>query len=307
MVFRGSVPQDRPRGATWFVRSSQLRRAREQLVTPHHAKSAPEGAFAIAPGSAGTRTTYEWRVTTGIPLLVGASSSDTTRTLDLMSFLKLVPGARGGDARRRLVGAIREAYTENVARYAPDDIGDNNTTFGVSVTHNLRFLAEHAIEGLAGFAAHRPRNSFVLQIDGRYDLFFYKAPPGITSVHAMRFDESELRLEIARVNAAQLQLDLEAAVSDETSFADVRLPRHAVIVHFGDPESGFQSATIGAPYRTLDGGCEWAWEEPFDESDEGIDGGGEDSPEEDGGGFGLQMRRGAEAEDQSNETEEDST
>lgn len=221
-----------------------------------------------------------------------------------MSFSKLVPGDRGVELKRLLIAAIREAYAENVARHAPDDIGDNNTTFGVSVSHNLRFLAERAVEGMAGVEARRPRNSFVLDVDGRHAIFLYKAPPGVTSIHSLRFDESELKVEIATVNAAQLELNFENPTLGGVEAQDTPLPSHAVIVHFGDSETGFRHAVVGAPYRTLDGGCEWWWEEAFEDPAGRLQRDGSVDPAGDGGhGFGLRLRE-VEAEEHDAQDEE---
>ena len=212
-----------------------------------------------------------------------------------MSFHRLVPDARATRLKGLLLKALHEAYEENVARHAPEEIGDNNTTFGVNITHNLRFLVEHAVAEIDGVEPHRPRNSFYLEIDERFAVYFYKAPPGITSIHALRFDESEMKLEITKVNARQLQFDYDTEGAESRLAVSADLPTHAVIVHFGDPDMGFRSATIGAPFRAEDGGCEWAWEEPFDQPEDGLavadDVGEDDGP----GGFGLTLR-GEEAE-----------
>lgn len=181
-----------------------------------------------------------------------------------MSFSLIAPGARGLELKRRLVSAIDTAYTENAARYAPDDLGDNYTTFGVSITHNLRHLAELAVDGLERIEVERPQNSFRLRIDGRYALYLYKAPPAARSIRELRFDESEMKLQIAQGNADQLQLDLDGVLPSDTRLNADELPAHAVVVHFGAPETGFDFATVGAPYRTASGACEWAWSEAFE-------------------------------------------
>lgn len=207
-----------------------------------------------------------------------------------MSFHRLVPGTRGTPLKSVLLEALREAYDENVARHAPDDIGDNNTTFGVNITHNLRFLVEHAVAGIDGVEPRRPRNSFYIEIDERFAVYFYKAPPGVTNIHSLRFDESEMKLEITKVNARQLQFDYNADGAESRLAISADLPTHAVIVHFGDPDSGFRSATIGAPFRAEDGGCDWAWEEPFDQPDDGFVVVDEPDEDDSSGGFGLTLR-----------------
>jgi len=207
-----------------------------------------------------------------------------------MSWNDIAPGARGHDLRLRAMRAIRDAYDENVRRFAPDDLGDNNITFGVSVTQNLRFLVEREVADLDGVVVERPRNSFVLRLPDGYFLHFYKAPPGVLDVRALRFDESEMKLEIAQDNAGQLQF--EFATPENTS--DSRLPKHVVVVHFGDPIGGLHRVEVGSPYATPLG-CEWAWVEPFDEDVPGDAGlkpsiGGQPQPDAGSGGFGLRLR-----------------
>lgn len=215
-----------------------------------------------------------------------------------MSYSLILPGPRGDTFKRRVVTAMDDVYTENVARHAPEDLGDNNTTFGVNVTHNLRFAVEQIADEIDGLEARRPRNSFQVDIDERYALYLCKAPPGVVSIRALRFDESELRVQIVEGNADQLQLDLYGTgmLPPEKQLAAEELPRHAVIVHFGAPDVGFERAEIGAPYRTASGACEWAWHEPFDLPEADSKGEAdrrprEDPPHKDTGGYGLRLRR----------------
>lgn len=215
-----------------------------------------------------------------------------------MSWNNIAPGARGHDLRLRAMRAIRDAYDENVRRFAPDDLGDNNITFGVSVSQNLRHLIEREVDGLAGVEVFRPRNSFVLRLQDRYTVHFYKAPPGVIDVRALRFDESEMKLELARVNADQLEFvfaDLELPTGAKG------LPSHVVVVHFGDPIGGLHRVEVGSPFASPTGACEWAWVEPFDldEPTNGLDSVLEDEPQPSAGsdGFGLRLRDAEDEQD----------
>jgi hypothetical protein len=210
-----------------------------------------------------------------------------------MSWNSIAPGAGGHDLRLRVMRAIQDAYDENVRRFAPDDLGDNNITFGVSVSQNLRHLPEREVDGIEGVEVLRPRNSFVLRLHDRFVVHFYKAPPGIFDVRALRFDESEMKIELAQVNADQLSFTFEG-LAEAPAAAAASLPTHVVVVHFGDPIGGLHRVEVGSPYANVMGGCEWAWIEPFG-LDEPLDGGSpivDDTPKPsaDSGGFGLRLR-----------------
>jgi hypothetical protein len=180
-----------------------------------------------------------------------------------MSYEQIAPGRVGRQLRAAITRALVTAYAENAERYDPD-IGDNPTTFGICVVHNLRHLVEEGVEDLESVEVLRPRNSFMLRLPQGRSLYFYKAPPGASRIEELRFDESELKLSISQENAAQLQLDLDGLLPDHTELEADELPAHAVVVHFGDAEAGLTHAVVGAPYRTATGACQWAWSEPFD-------------------------------------------
>ncbi len=163
------------------------------------------------------------------------------------------PHGRATWLREQVLAAIAEAYDENCRRYA-EEIGDNATTFGVTLFHNICFFLEQRLEGVGGVEIRRPSNAFVIEIDG-YFLHVYKAPPGAATMHAMRFDQSDVRLELVRENTDQLSLEFieESAPIDE--------PRHLVVVHFGDPIDGLERVEVGAPIASGVNGFAWAWSE----------------------------------------------
>ena len=205
----------------------------------------------------------------------------------------MVPDERGRDLRRVILRAIEDVYEENARRYAPDELGDNNVTFGVSVTHNARHCVERDMAEVVGVVAERPRNSFRLRIDGRVSVYFYKAPPGAIDIRGLAFDESELKLEIRTVNADQLSFNFD---TEQTVMSTTHMPTNIVIVHFGDPVAGFDHAEVGAPYTTDTGACAWAWHERFEDessSEDGLSGDRRNSPDAPSGsqpGLGLRLR-----------------
>ena len=180
-----------------------------------------------------------------------------------MSYEQIAPGPAGRKLKAAITRALVTTYAENAERFDAD-IGDNPTTFGICVVHNLRHLIEEGVGDLESVEVLRPRNSFMLRLPHGHSLYFYKAPPGASRIEELRFDESELKLSISQENAAQLQLDLDGFLPDHTEFEADQLPNHAVVVHFGSAETGLTHAVVGAPYRTAAGGCQWAWNEPFD-------------------------------------------
>jgi len=118
----------------------------------------------------------------------------------------------------------------------------------------------------------------------------------------MRFDESDLRLQILEQNTEQLQFDFIGAADTETSTVATPV-LHPVITHFGSPEAVFDHAMIGAPYKTADGGCEWSWIEPFEQTtDPAVDTQDAETDADDtiADGFELRLRD----EDQAGEDDE---
>lgn len=211
-----------------------------------------------------------------------------------MSYHVLVPGDRGAVLRTALLDAVDRAYTENVDRYDPEGIGDDATWFGLSVSRNLWHIAEAMTKDINGVRARRASNTFFLEIDDTYEIYFCKAPPGAGSVEAVNFD-SHVRSRIITRNGSHLQMRLDLGGQTPRSLSDEHLAHYAVVVHFGDPDDGFSHAMIGAPYLLPNGEFGWEWQEPF-----GSDALGEDvladaepvapQPTPDADDFGLAMR-----------------
>ncbi len=170
---------------------------------------------------------------------------------------RIVGSERAEPLRAVVLRALQEAYDENCRRHAPDDLGDNNITFGVAVSQNLRFLLERELEalGLPGVEIIRPRGSFAVRIDKTFEIYFYKAPPGILDIRKLRLDATQTQLELTEANTDQLSFDF-GLPDDEPA----ELHRIACI-HFGNPFEGLHRADIGTPLSSPVNGATWHWAE----------------------------------------------
>lgn len=170
---------------------------------------------------------------------------------------EVAPGTWGERLRVGLLRAIEQVYDENCQRFAPEDIGDNNKTFGITISENLHYVLERDVVPLIeGAQVEKPRNAWVLRLPGNLLLHVYKAPPGAVDVSEVRFNASKVKLELVAENAAQLALVFEEP--------ELRVPansglKHVVAVHFGDPNQGLARVDVGAPYADEVNGWEWEW------------------------------------------------
>ena len=206
-----------------------------------------------------------------------------------MHWERIVGPLRAGPMRDAILRALQSAYDENCRRYAPEDLGDNNITFGVAVSQNLRFLLERELHDVPGIEIVRPRGSFAVLIDRTFELYFYKAPPGVFDIRALRLDASRTQIELVDANTNQLSLfDLEPhGEPDEL--------RRLACIHFGDPLEGLHRADVGAPHASPSDGLQWQWAECLSTGEELLDGQMAESlrsveEEEDDDDFDLRMR-----------------
>lgn len=166
-------------------------------------------------------------------------------------------GLRAEPLRSAILRALQDAYDENCRRHSPDDLGDNNITFGVAVSQNLRFLLERELDTLSlpGIKIIRPRGSFAVQIDNTFEIHFYKAPPGILDIRKLKLDATQTQLELTEANSDQLTFDF--------GLPDVEpVELHSLAcIHFGDPFEGLHRADIGAPLAVPIDGAAWHWAE----------------------------------------------
>jgi hypothetical protein len=82
-----------------------------------------------------------------------------------MSWRDIAPGAWGEQLRLGILAAIEQVYDKNCQRFAPEDIGDNNKTFGITVSENLQFVIERdVVEIMEGVTVEKPRNAWMLRI-----------------------------------------------------------------------------------------------------------------------------------------------
>jgi hypothetical protein len=199
------------------------------------------------------------------PLSCGAITSDESATLADMQLDPLIGPARARRLRAVLLESLGEAYNENCERFS-ETLGDNNVTFGVAVTHNLRHLLEEALLAEPGFQTSRPRGSFEIQIDGAVALHLYKAKRGINGPEMIRLDDSQTKIELVtkNQNADQLALSFDDPV-EEIVRSGVR---QLLVLHIGDHDDGFDTAYIGAPSYSPVNGFRWVWLESLDGSEE---------------------------------------
>jgi hypothetical protein len=168
---------------------------------------------------------------------------------------RIVGLLRAAPMREAILRALQSAYDENCRRYAPEDLGDNNVTFGVAVSQNLRFLLERELRDIPGIEIVRPRGSFAVLIDREFELYFYKAPPGVFDIRALRLDASRTQIELVDANTNQLSL-----FDPEPNHEADELHGLACI-HFGDPLEGLRRADVGAPHSSPIDGLQWQWAE----------------------------------------------
>jgi hypothetical protein len=176
-----------------------------------------------------------------------------------MRFDEIAGPDRAARLRRCFLGAINDAYTENVGRFS-EELGDNALTFAVAVVHNLRHMLEQALAQEPGIEITRPRNSFQVEVDSRRLIHFYKGRSGAGDIGEVRFDQSRTKLELVSANADQLALVFD---EDETALAHCDA-RHLVVVHVGNPDDGLSGAWIGAPVLSRVNGFRWLWLERLD-------------------------------------------
>lgn len=187
------------------------------------------------------------------------SPSGAAPTVSPMRFDEIAGPERASRLRQLFLGAINDAYTENVGRFS-EDLGDNALTFAVCVVHNLRHMLEEALEHEPGIRITRPRNSFQVEIDARRLVHFYKGRSGAGDFGEIRFDQSRTKLELVSANAEQLSMVFD---EDEAALEQCEV-RHLVVVHVGSPSDGFVDAWIGAPVLSPVNGFRWLWLERLD-------------------------------------------
>lgn len=180
---------------------------------------------------------------------------------------RIVGPLRADPMREAILRALQSAYDENCRRHAPDDLGDNNLTFGVAVSQNLRFLLERELHDFPSIEIVRPRGSFAVLIDGKFELYFYKAPPGVFDIRALRLDASRTQIELVDANTNQLSL------FDPEPQGEPEELRRLACIHFGDPLEGLHRADVGAPHNSTDGGLQWEWAECLSTGEELLDAG----------------------------------
>lgn len=181
------------------------------------------------------------------------------------SWGKLIPGPQGEALRRVLCEAAAVAHTENAARFDPDELGDDALIYGLSTTVNARHIAGRHVEEHAELdrvAVCERGRAWWLEVQrpglAAMRLFFYKAPPGASSVYDLRLDDAEIKMELSTTNGRQLEL-----FNRQGGVGNVEL-LNLIVLHYGDPTTGLTRVDVGAPYLN-DDKIAWDWFERFDE------------------------------------------
>lgn len=183
--------------------------------------------------------------------------------LHMNDWNQLVPGARGEALRASLCKAAAVAHTENAARFDSDDLGDDALIYGLCTTHNARHVAGQFIEGAAleGVSVCERGRVWWLEVqrhpEATLRVYFYKAPPGASTVHGLRLDDTEIKKELSAANGRQLELFNRAGGQGHAELVNL------IVVHYGEPLTGLEKVDVGAPYLA-DNEIAWDWHERFD-------------------------------------------
>lgn len=175
----------------------------------------------------------------------------------------LIAGPRAGALRGLLCRAAAIAHTENGARHAPEDLGDDALIYGICTTNSARHVAARFVEDsdVEGVAVRERGRVWWLEIKRPEGdvvrLYFYKAPPGSRTVWDVRLDDTEIKKELSSSNGHQLELFNRAHGNGYAQLLNI------IVVHYGDPLTGLHKLEIGAPYIAKDG-IAWDWHERFD-------------------------------------------
>lgn len=176
-------------------------------------------------------------------------------------------GEHAGALRDVFCRAAATAHTENGDRFAPDDLGDDARIYGITTSNSARFLAGQDLESraLTGVTVCERGLVWWVEIDRTplppVQIYFYKAPPDATKIDELRLDDADVKRQLSRSNARQLDLFNRSGAPGHPDLLNL------IIVHYGDPVAGPGKLDVGAPY--IDGNqMIWEWQERFDQADE---------------------------------------
>lgn len=176
---------------------------------------------------------------------------------------ELITAPHAATLKTLLCQAAAAAHIENAERFAPDDLGDDARTYGICTSNSARFLAGRAIEDadLDGVTVCERGMIWWLEIDrgenATVRVYFYKAPPGASTVWDLRLDDAEVKKQLSKSNGQQLDLFNRNGHPGRAELLNL------IVVHYGDPYDGFDKVDVGAPYITKDA-LAWDWHESFD-------------------------------------------
>lgn len=209
---------------------------------------------------------------------------------------ELITAPRAARLRTLLYKAAVTAHAENAERFAPEDLGDDARIYGICTSNSARFLAGRAVEDadLAGVAVRERGLVWWLEIDRDTDAavrYFYKAPPGASTVWDLRLDDAEIKRELSASNGRQLEL---FSRTGRQGYAELL---NLIVIHYGDPHEGPGKLEVGAPYVSNDA-LSWDWHERFDLAEDQTDSSSSHLLGDDSDGFeGLRLIDPLPAED----------
>lgn len=174
----------------------------------------------------------------------------------------LIADERAAVLRSVMHEAAAFSHAENAARFDAEVLGDDPLIYGLMATNTARFRAGRLLEAapLAGVTVCERGRVWWLEIQ-RGDaptlrVYFYKAPPGATSIRCLAFD-AEIKKAFTSSNGRQMALFSEAANPAPVELLNV------VVVHFGDAVGALERLEVGAPFL-VGAEVEWDWCERFD-------------------------------------------
>jgi hypothetical protein len=159
-----------------------------------------------------------------------------------------------------VVPILRRVYDQNASRHDPI-IGDDSTTFAISVYRNSWHQIEQRFNEIDGWSATRPKGSLLLT-NGRVNIHVYRhGADEYVDIEKFSLEDAASSLTkqlIAYTNGNQLALDLTPHAPADAPDASRAL--ELVVVHAGNPEDGCCGIWVGAPTtRDVPSASRWVW------------------------------------------------
>lgn len=175
---------------------------------------------------------------------------------------ELIADERATVLRNLLHDAAAFAHAENAARFDAEVLGDDALIYGLMATSTARYHASRLVEAaeIDGVAVCERGRIWWLEVQrddaAALRIYFYKAPPGATSIRGLRFD-AEIKKELSSSNGRQMALFTSSGGVGSADLLNI------VVVHFGDAVEALERLEVGAPYL-VGTEVDWDWHERFD-------------------------------------------